>query len=168
MKNKVRFVTFVGILLIVDILLLTFWIRGRRMENRFRADRGLFQTTAEAFCDKSIEIDWPVLVRSDDGKGAISKEYGFSESVINDIDRIFLTSNCYWIYAGVNSTFGPYCEFEDGGINLRTGLLYISNADQAAGKDAEDLVYAGVHVQIAYFVDEQWIYYEGIPSYAMD
>lgn len=100
MKNKARFVTIAGILLIAALALLPFWIRGRRMENRYKADRELFQTTAEAFCDKSIEIDWPVLVRSDDGKGAISKEYGFSESVINDIDRIFLTSNCCLIYAG--------------------------------------------------------------------
>lgn len=109
-----------------------------------------------------------VIVRSGDGREAVSKEYGFSESVINDIDKILRTTNCYLIYAGGNSTSEPYCEFSDGGINSRTGLIYISNADQVAGKDAEDLVYAGVYVTTAYFVDEQWIYYEGIPFHAMD
>lgn len=92
----------------------------------------------------------------------------FQNRIIEGIRKIFLTSNCYLIYAGGNSTSEPYCEFSDGGINSRTGLIYISNADQVAGKDAEDLVYAGVHVQTAYFVDEQWIYYEGIPFHAMD
>lgn len=175
MKNKVRFVIIAGILLIVALALLPFWIRGRRMENRFRADRELFQTTAEAFCDKTMEIDWPVYVRSGDGREAVSKEYGFSESVINDIDKILLTTNCSSIYAGVSSTSGPYCDFEDGRINFkigyRTGLIYVSDAEQAAGRDAEDLAESCssvYYVKTAYFIDEQWIYFEGLPSHAMD
>lgn len=169
MKNKVRFVTIAGMLLIAAILLFLFWIRGRRMENRFRADRELFQTTAEAFCDKYTEMDWPVLVRSGDGRKAVSKEYGFSESVINDIDKILRTTNCYSIYAGDNSA-STYCKFSDGRINSRTGLIYISDAEQAVGRDAEGLVESctALYVQTAYFVDEQWIYFEGIPPHAMD
>lgn len=165
MKNRVRLVIIAGILLIVALALLPFWIRGRRMENRFRANRELFQATAEAFCDKSIEIDWPVLVRSGDGREAVSKEYGFSESVINDIDKILRTTNCCSIYADESC-----CKFKDGRINFKTGLIYISDAGQVAGRDAEDLVESctDLYVETAYFVDEQWIYFEGIPSYAMD
>lgn len=170
MKNKVRIVTIAGILLIAALCLLPFWIRGRVMENRFRADRELFQTTAEAFCDKSIEIDWPVLVRSGDGREVVSREYGFSESVINDIDKILRTTNCYRISASSGGDVGSYCRFSDGGNNTKTGLIYISDAGQVAGGDAEDLVESctDLYVETAYFIDKQWIYYEGIPSYAMD
>lgn len=162
MKNKVRLVTIVGMLLIMDILLLTFWIRGRRMENRYEADSELFQATAEILCNKSIEMDWPVLVRKTDSVRDISK-YEFSKSDIAGIQKIFRTTNCCSIYADESC-----CKFKDGRINFKTGLIYISDADQVVGKDAEDLVYSDVYVETAYFIDKQWIYYEGIPSYAMD
>lgn len=169
MKNKVRIVTIAGILLVVLLALLPFWIRGRRMENRYKANSELFQATAEAFCDKTMEMDWPVIVRNGDGRKAVSKEYGFSESVINDIDKILLTTNCSRISSGEMYRGGVYCEFDEG-INFQTGLIYISDAEQAAGGDAEGLVESctSLYVQTAYFIDEQWIYFEGIPSYAMD
>lgn len=175
MKNKVRLVTIAGILLIAALVMLPFWIRGRRMENRYKANSELFQATAEAFCNAYVATDWPVLVYKSDfsyiiGREDVADEYGFSKSDIRDMKRIFRTSNCYSIYAGELYSGGLYCKFNDGGINLKTGLIYISNAEQVAERDAENLVESCIdlYVETAYFIDKQWIYYEGIPSYAMD
>lgn len=89
MKNKVRIVTIAGILLIVALALLPFWIRGRGMENRHKADSELFQTTAEAFCNKSMEIDRQVCVYKSDSIKEISDEYGFSKLDISGIKKFF-------------------------------------------------------------------------------
>lgn len=175
MKNKIRFVTIAGILLIVALALLPFWIRGRRMENRFRADRELFQTTAEAFCDKSAEIDRRVCVYKSDSIEDIFDEYGFSESDISGIKKIFHTSDCNKIYANSRNEIGSYCGFVDGGDETKTGLIYFADAEKVAGKEAEDLeTYMPVVIRtfypgdVAYFVDEQWIYYQGVDMSAID
>lgn len=115
-----------------------------------------------------METEQVVRIYKSDSIKEISDEYGFSKSDINDIDKILRTTNCYRISASSGGDVGSYCRFSDGGNNTKTGLIYISNADQVAGKDVEDLVYAGVYVTTAYFVDEQWIYFEGIPFHAMD
>lgn len=113
-----------------------------------------------------METEQVVRIYKSDSIKEISDEYGFSKSDISGIEKVFRTSDCYSIFAGNRENIGSYCVFDDGGteseyVLTETGLIYFADAEQAAGRDVEDLLHAcAMGFNIAFFIDERWIYYE--------